>query len=85
MELKINICTTASCKITITDLASDYQPENNTNSNYGKFRYSDTVSIDVLQVNTVEETKLQDPIFTVRTNQVIPVTLPIRFDGWFKV
>lgn len=85
MELKIKICTTDSCKITITDLASDYQPENNDNSNYGKFRYSDTVSIDVLQLNKVEETTLQDPIFTVRTNKIVPITLPVRFDGWFKV
>ena len=85
MELNIKICTTNSCKITVTDLASDYQSEDNSNSNYGKFRYSDTVSIDVLQLETTEKSKLQSPVFTVRTNKIVPVVLPVSFDGWFKV
>lgn len=85
MELKIHICANESCKVTIQDLTTDYQDEGNTNSNYGKFRYSDTVSIDVLQHNKVESTELQIPVFSLHGTKVEPITLPVGFDGWFKV
>ena len=85
MELKIHICANESCKVIITDLTTDYQDEGNTNSNYGKFRYSDTVSIDVLQHNKVDSTELQTPVFSLHGKKVEPITLPVGFDGWFQV
>lgn len=85
MDLKIHICANESCKVTITDLTTDYQDENNTNSNYGKFRYSDTISIDVLQHNKITSTELQTPIFSTHGKKVEPITLPVGFDGWFQV
>lgn len=85
MDLKIHICANESCKVTITDLTTDYQDESNTNSNYGKFRYSDTISIDVLQHNKITSTELQTPIFSTHGKKVEPITLPVGFDGWFQV
>lgn len=85
MELKIHICTNESCKVIIKDITKDYQPEGNTNSNYGKFRYSDTVSIDVLQHNKIEGMELQAPVFSPHTDKLEPITLPVKFDGWFQV
>ena len=85
MEVKIHICANESCKVVVKDLTTDYQEESNTNSNYGKFRYSDTVSIDVLQHNKVNSTELQIPIFSTHGTKVEPITLPVGFDGWFKV
>lgn len=85
MELDINICINDSCKITIEDLTIDYQPEYNTNSNYGKFRYSDTYSIDVLQHIKTDGTELQSATITKHEGKTCPVTLPVNFDGWFKV
>lgn len=85
MELKIHICANESCKVTITDLTTDYQDESNTNSNYGKFRYSDTMSIDVLQHNKVDATVLQTPVFSIHEKQTKSITLPVAFDGWFEV
>nr|DAH97494.1 MAG TPA: hypothetical protein [Caudoviricetes sp.] len=50
MELKINLITCNSCdscKVTVQD-TSTYLPEDNIGTVKGKFKFSDTVSIDVL-------------------------------------
>lgn len=85
MELKIHICTNESCKVTITDLTTDYQNEDNTNSNYGKFRYSDTISIDVIQHNKINSTELQTPIFSIHGKKKEPITFIVGSDGWFQI
>lgn len=85
MELKIHVYTKASYKVIVTDLTTDYQEEGNSNSNYGRFRYSDTMSIDVLQHNKIGSTQLQTPIFSTHEQKMEPVTLPVEFDGWFTV
>lgn len=85
MKLEIDVCTNESCKISIEDLTTDYQPEYNTNANFGTFRYSDTLSIDVLQHIKTDGTELQSATITNHNGKMCPVTLPVNFDGWFKV
>ena len=85
MELSIDICINESCKITVEDLTIDYQSEYNTNSMLNSFRYSDTVSIDVLQHIKTDGTELQSGVITPHSGKTCPVTLPVEFDGWFKV
>ena len=83
MELKINITTSDSCKVIIQD-QSEYLPESFVGTVKNKFKYSDTVSIDVLQHNKVKETIYRDPTYTIHeTNEFVQI--PVKFDGWFTV
>lgn len=83
MELKINITTSDSCKVIIQD-QSEYLPESFIGTVKNKFRYSDTVSIDVLQHNKVKETVYRDPTYTTHEDNEL-VQIPVKFDGWFTV
>lgn len=83
MELKINITTSDSCKVIIQD-NSEYLPESYIGTVKNRFKYSDTVSIDVLQHNKVQETVYRDPTYTLHDNADY-VQIPVKFDGWFTV
>lgn len=89
MELKINICTESSCKVIIKDLTetgnSGYLPETSDVTVKGRFKYSDTVSIDLLQHNKSTGIKLSDPVYSLHNKVVDNITLPVKFDGWFTV
>ena len=49
MNIEINICTANSCKIIIKESKGDYISEDSTNVVKNRFKFSDTVSIDLLQ------------------------------------
>ena len=55
MELNIKVCTDDTCKIVVRDDTeiggNGYLPESSSVTVKGRFKYSDTVSIDVLQHN----------------------------------
>lgn len=81
----IKVCTGAQCAVKITEVVGDYLNESSTATAKNKFRYSDTVSIDVLQLNKSTEYQIQTPVFTIRDNEVKSTQLPISFDGWFTI
>lgn len=81
----IKVCTGAQCAVTITEVDGNYLNETSTATAKNRFRYSDTVSIDVLQLNKSTEHQIQSPVFTVRDNEVKSVQLPVSFDGWFTI
>ena len=83
MELSIKVTTSDSCKVIVQDL-SEYLPEDQTGIVKGKFKYSDTISIDILQHNKSKETVYTDPVYTLH-NTANPVNIPVKFDGWFTV
>ena len=83
MELNINVTTSDSCKIVISDI-STYLAEDFSGTVKGKFKYSDTVSIDVLQHNKTTETVYRDPVYT-KHDTLQPINIPVEFDGWFDV
>ena len=83
MELNINVTTSDSCKIIVSDI-STYLAEDFSGTVKGKFKYSDTVSIDVLQHNKTTETVYRDPIYT-KHDTLQPINIPVKFDGWFDV
>ena len=83
MELNINITTSDKCKIVVQDV-STYLAEDFSGTVKGKFKYSDTVSIDVLQHNKTTETVYRDPIYT-KHDTLQPINIPVEFDGWFDV
>lgn len=89
MELNIKVCTDDSCKIIVRDDTevggSGYIPESSSVSILNRFKYSETVSIDVLQHNKVSGPEIQVPIYTEHHQSISPITLPVSFDGWFSV
>ena len=78
MELNINITTSDKCKIVVQDV-STYLAEDFSGIVKGKFKYSDTISIDVLQHNQTLKT-----IYT-KHDTLKSVDIPIEFDGWFSL
>ena len=86
MELKINLITCNSCdscKVTVQD-TSTYLPEDNIGTVKGKFKFSDTVSIDVLQLNKPQDVTYLNPTFTEHSS-LEQTTLEITSDGWYSL
>lgn len=86
MELKINITTCSACdtcKVTVQD-KSEYLSEDSTGTVKGKFKFSDTASIDVLQLNGTSETEYLNPTYTAHTEET-DASLDISKDGWYSL
>ena len=86
MDLKIKIITCNACdncKVTVQD-NSTYLPEDSTGVVKGKFKFSETVSIDVLQLNKTSEAVYINPTYTDHT-MVEDTTLQVSSDGWFSL
>ena len=82
MELNITITPTTDCKVSIHDL-SEYLPEDYVGTVKGKFKKSQTVSIDVLQHNKTSEAINKQCVYNY--NSSADILIPIDFDGWFTV
>lgn len=86
MELSINITTCSACdtcKVTVKD-TSTYLDESYSGTVKGKFKFSETASIDVLQLNGTSETEYLNPTFTDHTEQT-DSELTISKDGWYSL
>ena len=68
MELKIQVCADDSCKVIVKDITevgdNGYLPESSAVTVKNRFKYSDTVSIDVLQYNKTTGPEVQVPTYT---------------------
>lgn len=84
MDLNINIKTNGSCSVIIQD-ATEYLPEGFTGTVKSKFKYSDTVSVDVLQYNKIQDPYYSNPTYTKHTDQESYTKIPVSSDGWFNV
>ena len=80
MELNINITTRNNSTVVVSD-TSTYLEESFSGTVKSKFKYSDTVSIDVLQH---KETIDKEPIYTKHTT-LQPIYIPIEIDGWLNL
>ena len=85
MNIEINICTANSCKIIIKESKGDYIPENSAVIVKNRFKFLDTVSIDLLQHNKCDGYELQDPIIKTRKENISSTELPVNFDGLFTI
>lgn len=86
MELKISLTTCNacdSCNVTIKD-QSEYLSEDSTGTVKGKFKFSDTISLDILQLNKSSEPLYLSPTYT-KHEENKNVTLSISQDGWYSV
>lgn len=89
MQLNIKVCTDDSCKIIVVDNTevggSGYLPESSSVTVLNRFKYSETMSIDVLQYNRIDNPEIQVPVYSPHESQSKGVILPVNFDGWFSV
>lgn len=86
MELKIKIITCNACdncKVTVQD-NSTYLSEDNVGTVKGKFKFSDTISIDILQLNKPYEAIYLNPTFTDHSS-LGNSTLQVSSDGWYSL
>lgn len=83
MELNIKITTSDSCKVIIQDY-SEYLPEIVTGIVKNKFKYSDTISVNILQLNKIQGPEYKKQVFTEHNDQHL-IEIPVKFDGWFTV
>lgn len=92
MNIKVNVITCGACddcKITVQD-KSTYLAEDSTSTEKGEFKYSETVSVDVLQLNKISESIYLSPIFTSHTineetTEQEEVSMYMDSDGWFSL
>ena len=84
MDLNINIQTNGSCSVVINDI-TEYIPEESTGTVKGKFKYSETVSVDILQYNKIQNPYYSNPIYTRHSEENNQVKIPVSSDGWFNV
>lgn len=82
MELDISISTNNNCSIVIKDNTKYWTSDE---TSIGKFKYSDSISIDVINLNKVSENIVKDYKITVHESQNEDISIPIKFDGWFTV
>lgn len=87
MNLLINVTTEDSCKVSVQDITgvsdTGYLAEGSSATVLNRFKYTDTVAIDLLQHNKSTGPALQTPIYTLRTIENEVSVLPVNFDGWF--
>ena len=86
MDLKIKIITCNACdncKVIVQD-NSTYLPEDSTGVVKGRFKFSETISIDVLQLNKTSEIVYINPTYTDHST-VKEATLQVDSDGWFSL
>lgn len=89
MELSIKVCTEAKCSVIIQDKTpigdNGYIPESQNTIAQNRFKYSETIAIDVLQLNKSTGAEIQDSIFSIRDKKESQIRIPVSFDGWFTI
>lgn len=89
MEINIKVCTSNTCEVVITDTTpvggDGYLSESSTGAAKGRFKRSDTVTIDMLILNKTQGQEIQTPKFSMSSSDSISTTIPVKFDGWFSV
>lgn len=81
MEVKVNICKIGrekNCAVALTDVSTDFLPEDSVTPVFQKFKKSEVKCIDAVQHNNISETKLVNTLISDvgETN-----TIEIKFDG----
>ncbi len=78
----INVITSDNCKVYIED-TSAYLSENISEGKH-QFKYSDTISIDILRHNKLQETVHKEVTFSDHSTKD-PIQIPVNIDGWFSI
>lgn len=88
MNPSFHICQEDGCSITITGLSYDdglYLKETDIIQPYNKFKYSDTVTINVIQLNTVDDVILLDNFIVSHCSYLDEVHYKLQKDGYYMI
>lgn len=83
-EPKINIQTSDSCKVYITDESNYIDETAGIIRARDAFKYSETMSIDMLRHNKLQES-IHREITISEHNSKQQIELPVNVDGWFSI
>lgn len=83
MDVLIKITPTDTCKIVITDLTT-YKNENLQSVSQDKFKFSETMAIDVIQHNKLGGRVIKNVIYNTHKDST-DTEMSINFDGWFTI
>lgn len=84
MDLNINIKVNSNCSITVQD-TTEYLSEDFTGIVANKFKYSDTISIDVLYYNKLQTPYYSNLTYNNHTDSSTQTKISVDQDGWFTV
>lgn len=81
---KINIVTSNNCKVYVTDTSNYVEETEKRKGAENAFKYSETVSVDMIRHNKSQETVHREIIISKHDSEN-KVEIPINIDGWFSV
>lgn len=82
-NLKITTCD--DCSIIINEDLLDYLGEDNSDGLKRNFRYSDTVSIDVIVHNKTKESEITKSVVFTKHDSLAPIKVKVGVDGFFSI
>nr|DAN43732.1 MAG TPA: hypothetical protein [Caudoviricetes sp.] len=88
MTPTFNVCKSNVCGIIITGLtkgAGGYLPEDSSESVVGQFKYSETVTVDVVQLSKTDDTELIKSVVIPHTTEDDETTVTLNKDGLFSI
>jgi hypothetical protein len=87
--MKTGMCITAGdkCSIYISEQENywNYLPESSTSTVKGRFRFSDTASVDIVELQSVSKAVIGFRRINIRENRHTSEPIKLGRDGWFRV
>lgn len=83
-----HICQDSLCNVILTGLSYDeelYLSEASKVQPYYKFKYSETITINVVELNKVNETKVTDVAVSLHESDMDESHIPIKTDGHYRI
>ncbi len=88
MNPSFHICQSNGCGITITGLSYDeglYLSEKSTVQPYDKFKYSDTATVNAVELNTVEDSIFIDGFIISHCSYLDELHYTLKKDGYYTI
>lgn len=86
-KMKLDICLTEDTlhNIIVTEITdgNQYLAEGSALTAKNRFAVSDTASIDIFKLNSIEKDAYTSSVITMRDKSILPVEVKLTRDGWF--
>ena len=88
MQPEFHICQKNECSVIITGLSKDkqlYLGDSTTTQPYNKFKYADTATVNILQLNTTTESKITTHNISHHCSELDESRIKFKQDGYYKI
>lgn len=88
MSPEFSICQNNTCSITITGMSSDYDlylKDSSIVQPYNKFKYTDTATINIIELNKVEESKILNSYIVDHCSKLDELHYNFTQDGYYTI